>query len=107
MSASKFALPLTAIVLTATAFAAPVGSGADTPNPAARPVTAGTPDDCIRRNGGDYNACNVAGQAQGGRTHSRTQPRTPDECIRTNGGDWNACNVGNQGRGDLPYLPVG
>jgi hypothetical protein len=76
---------------------------------AATPSTsrAGTPNTCIERNHGDWNACNVDNSAAGNRAYQITKaPRTPDECIKRNNGDFNACNVGNSGAGNLHYLPV-
>jgi hypothetical protein len=67
---------------------------------------ASTPNDCIRLNGGDYNACNVGNEGRGDLPYDAGDQRTPNDCIRLNGGDYNACNVGNSGRGDLPYQPV-
>jgi aminoglycoside phosphotransferase (APT) family kinase protein len=65
-----------------------------------------TPNQCIRLNHGDYNACNV-GNSGGGDIPYRGVARTPNQCIRLNHGDYNACNVGNSGGGDLPYKPIG
>jgi hypothetical protein len=65
-----------------------------------------TPDQCIRLNHGDYNACNV-GNSGGGDLPYHRVASTPNDCIRRNHGDYNACNVGNSGGGDLPYKPVG
>jgi hypothetical protein len=76
---------------------------------AARPGTprVETPNSCIERNHGDWNACNVGNSGAGNRPYQVTKaPRTPNECIKLNGGDWNACNVGNSGAGNQPYLPV-
>jgi hypothetical protein len=89
---------------------APASSGS-TPAPApmqtgSRATHHSTPNDCIRRNGGDWNACNVGNSGQGDPPFQITRPRTPNECILVNLGDFNACNVGNNGRGDLPYKPV-
>jgi hypothetical protein len=71
---------------------------ASTSGPAPGPST---PNQCIRQNGGDYNACNVGNNGRGDLPYR--QPLTPNDCVRDNGGDYNACNVGNSGRGDLPY----
>src|ERR1700710_654078 len=76
---------------------------------AATPTTTqpGTPNSCIERNHGDWNACNVGNSGAGNLPYQVSKaPRTPDECVKLNGGDWNACNVGNSGAGNLPYLPV-
>ena len=64
-----------------------------------------SPNTCIERNHGDWNACNVGNNGRGNRPYKPATPYTPDECIKRNHGDWNACNVGNSGRGDRPYLP--
>jgi hypothetical protein len=63
-----------------------------------------SPDACIVRNGGDYNACNVGSSRGGSGPYSAAY--TPNDCITRNGGDWNACNVGNSGSGDRPYRHV-
>lgn len=66
--------------------------------------TPNTPNQCMRVNGGDFNACNVGNSGRGDLPYrSVTKPYTPNDCIRVNGGDFTACNVGNSGRGDLPY----
>ena len=62
-----------------------------------------TPNDCIRMNGGDFNACNVGHTGAGNRPYDIARDRTPNECILLNGGDYTACNVGNSGAGNLPY----
>jgi hypothetical protein len=64
-----------------------------------------TPDECIRLNDGDWNACNVGNTGAGDKPYARAAsvPRTPDGCIWLNLGDWNAGNVGNTGAGDKPY----
>jgi hypothetical protein len=64
-----------------------------------------TPNQCIRLNGGDYNACNVGYRGSGDLTYHRGA-NTPNDCLKLNRGDYNACNVGNSGRGDLPYRPL-
>jgi hypothetical protein len=62
-----------------------------------------TPNSCIERNQGDFNACNVGNSGRGDLPYRPTV--TPNSCIDLNQGDFNACNVGNSGRGDLPYRP--
>jgi roadblock/LC7 domain-containing protein len=90
----------------ATAAAAPWGGGnGRTGNELNNPVRPLTPNDCIRLNGGDYNACNVGNSGRGDLPYQPVHVLTPNDCIRLNGGDYNACNVGNSGRGDLPYRP--
>lgn len=59
------ALAFTALVFAAIAFASSAGSGASAPSPASRSASPWTPNDCIRRNGGDYNACNVGNRGRG------------------------------------------
>jgi hypothetical protein len=63
-----------------------------------------TPNSCVERNQGDWNACNVGNSGRGDLPYKPVM-ETPNVCIERNQGDWNACNVGNSGRGDLPYLP--
>ena len=65
MSATKILVPVTAIVLGAVAFATSTGSGASAPKPASTSTSPFTPNACIRRNGGDYNACNVGNSGRG------------------------------------------
>lgn len=95
----------------ASGIAVAAASGASQAAPASTP-TGGhamqhqTPSDCIQRNGGDWNACNVGHSGRGDAPFRITRPRTPDECILINAGDYNACAVGNDSRGDLPYKPV-
>jgi hypothetical protein len=62
-----------------------------------------TPNTCIERNQGDWNACNVGNSGRGDLPYKPVM-QTPNACIARNQGDWNACNAGNSGRGDLPYL---
>jgi hypothetical protein len=90
-----------AVVALAAAGTAYNAASAATPNP--RPYT---PNQCIRLNHGDYNACNVGNSGRGDLPYQRVA-NTPNDCIRLNHGDYNACNVGNSGRGDLPYEPIG
>jgi hypothetical protein len=96
----KAVLPALAVLLLFSA--AP--SGASTPSSTPQPDT---PNSCIERNHGDWNACNVGNSGRGDLPYKpvTNTPNTPNECIKRNHGDWNACNVGNSGRGDLPYLP--
>jgi hypothetical protein len=78
-----------------------------TPTPADSGVSRShTPDDCIRLNGGDLNACNVDNSGAGDLPYRHATVRTPNDCIRLNQGDYNACNVDNSGAGDLPYMSV-
>jgi roadblock/LC7 domain-containing protein len=85
---------------TAAATASPWQSG---PGGSYQPGRPQTPNQCIRLNGGDYNACNVGNSGAGNKPYEPMHALTPNDCIRVNGGDYNACNVGNSGRGDLPY----
>jgi hypothetical protein len=98
----RAALPAVAVVVVLAFGAAP-----SLASPRSGTVRPSTPDSCIERNHGDWNACNVGNSGRGDRPYklgTRT-PNTPNECIKRNHGDWNACNVGNSGRGDRPYLP--
>jgi roadblock/LC7 domain-containing protein len=88
----------------AAAAASPWQSSGGSPHHSAPPHT---PSQCIRLNGGDYNACNVGNDGSGDKPYLPVHALTPNDCIRLNGGDYNACNVGNSGRGDLPYQPLG
>ena len=62
---SRIARPITVIVLGAVALATPAGSEASGHRPASRTTSPLTPNDCIRLNGGDYNACNVGNGGRG------------------------------------------
>jgi roadblock/LC7 domain-containing protein len=77
------------------------------PGSSHQPGTPHTPNQCIRLNGGDYNACNVGNSGAGDKPYRPVHTLTPNDCIRLTGGDYNACNVGNSGAGDLPYQPPG
>jgi hypothetical protein len=111
-SAQRLALGVTLVATLSggLALAATSASGS-TQKPSSTPTSVltgqpQTPNECIRLNGGDYNACNVGNSGRGDLPYKVIQPRTPNECILLNRGDYNACNVGNSGRGDLPYQPV-
>jgi hypothetical protein len=52
-----------------------------------------TPNSCIERNQGDWNACNVGNSGSGAAPYVPFSPHAA--CIRVNGGDWVGCNVGN------------
>ncbi|MDX6228901.1 MAG: hypothetical protein QOI76_2291 [Frankiales bacterium] len=52
-----------------------------------------TPNSCIARNQGDWNACNVGNSGSGAAPYKPFSAQA--ECIRLNQGDWTACNVGN------------
>jgi hypothetical protein len=89
-----------AVAALAAAGTAYATASAATPN--RQPIT---PNQCIRLNGGDYNACNVGNSGRGDLPYRRVA-NTPNDCIKLNRGDYNACNVANSGRGDLPYRPL-
>lgn len=64
----KITLSLTVLALGAVTLVATSGPADSRPHPAApasRPVKHLTPDDCIRVNGGDFNACNVGNSGRG------------------------------------------
>jgi roadblock/LC7 domain-containing protein len=104
--ARKFAIAMAFATLATSGIAAATASpwqpGPGSPH---QPGPPHTPNQCIRLNGGDYNACNVGNSGAGNKPYEPVHALTPNDCIRINGGDYNACNVGNSGRGDLPYQP--
>jgi len=59
------ALPLAATILGGIGIGTATGSGEPRTRPASHETSRLTPDDCIRVNGGDYNACNVGNSGRG------------------------------------------
>ena len=78
-----------AVAAVAVAGAAYTTAEAATPN--RQPNTPNTPNQCIRLNHGDYNACNVGNSGRGDLPYHRVA-YTPDDCIRAQRRDENAWN---------------
>jgi len=79
MSAPKIVLSVTVLAVVATAtVATTTGSQASAPKPASTSTAPFTPNDCVRRNGGDYNACNVGNSGRGDLPYQTVGPRLPE-----------------------------